>query len=68
MKALSITVTCLAAVWIGGCASLSQESKLNTFLDKHETKVMPLQKEAALAYWRAATSGKAEDYDKKTGA
>jgi peptidyl-dipeptidase A len=63
MKALSITVTCLTAVWIGGCASLSQESKLNTFLDKHETKVMPLQKEAALAYWRAATSGKAEDYD-----
>jgi len=25
--------------------------------------VMPLQKEAALAYWRAATSGKGEDYD-----
>lgn len=60
MKVITI---CLTAALISGCKSITRENQLDTFLEQHVNKVKPLQKEAALAYWRAATSGKAEDYD-----
>ena len=63
MKALSAVVGCDLVTLTCGCVSFLQEDQLTTFLDQHIEKVKPLQKEAALAYWRAATFGKAEDYD-----
>jgi len=63
MKGLSAVVVCITAALIGGCTSFPQENQLDTFLDQHVNEVKPLQKEAALAYWQAATSGEPEDYD-----
>jgi len=37
---------------------------LQQFISSHVEKVKPMHKEANLAYWDAATSGKAEDYEK----
>jgi peptidyl-dipeptidase A len=47
-----------------GCAPNTKEKELQTFIDNHVAKVKPLSKEANLAYWDAATTGKEEDYDK----
>ncbi len=59
----SITILVLIAA-ISGCAQETKEKKLQTFIDNHVKKVKPLNKQACLAYWDAATSGKEEDYDK----
>jgi len=47
-----------------GCAPNAQEKDLANFIKIHERKVKPMEKEVNLAYWDAAISGKAEDYDK----
>ena len=47
-----------------GCAQNAKEKELQTFINNHVEKVKPLSKEANLAYWDAAISGKEEDYDK----
>jgi peptidyl-dipeptidase A len=40
------------------------EQKLRLFIEKHVSKVKPVQKEEALAYWDAATTGSKEGYEK----
>ncbi|OHB60021.1 MAG: hypothetical protein A2167_03825, partial [Planctomycetes bacterium RBG_13_46_10] len=37
---------------------------MQEFISAHVEKIKPMEKEANLAYWNAANSGKAEDYDK----
>jgi peptidyl-dipeptidase A len=65
MKTLSILVVTLAVcVALVGCASNQKEKQLQEFVDSHVDKVKPMHKETNLAYWDAATSGKAEDYEK----
>ncbi|MBN2589018.1 MAG: M2 family metallopeptidase [Sedimentisphaerales bacterium] len=61
LKSLTILVLITA---ISGCAQNAKEKELQTFIDNHVKKVKPLSKEAGLAYWDAATTGKEEDYDK----
>ncbi len=52
---------------ISGCSQLTpQEKQLQQFITKHLAKVKPLQKQANLAWWNAATTGKAEDYDQQS--
>jgi peptidyl-dipeptidase A len=46
-----------------GCGSNAKERKLQRFITAHEEKVKPMMKEANLASWQAANTGKAEDYD-----
>ncbi len=47
-----------------GCGSNSQEKKLTEFIQLHLQKVVPLSREANLAYWSAATTGEADDYNR----
>ena len=65
MRTLSIlVVTLTVCVALVGCASNQKEKQLQEFVDSHVEKVKPMHKETSLAYWDAATSGKAEDYGK----
>jgi peptidyl-dipeptidase A len=59
----SIMILTLSAAF-AGCAHNAKEKELQTFIDSHVEKMKPLSKEANLAYWDAATTGKEEDYDK----
>ena len=64
MRTLSIlVVTLTACVALVGCASNQKEKQLQEFVDSHVEEVKPMHKETNLAYWDAATSGKAEDYE-----
>ncbi len=47
-----------------GCGPNAQEKELQNFITTHLEKIKPLSKDANLAYWKAANSGKSEDYDK----
>ena len=74
MKAIMTAVMMsVLTVIVCGCAppfSLSQENRgakekqLDKFITTHLEKVEPMIKQANLASWDAAVSGKAEDYDK----
>jgi len=75
MKRMLIPVLMLAiCVLVIGCAPKAKqpveralnakENQLNEFITAHVATVKPMAKEAALASWDAAVSGKAEDYDK----
>jgi len=65
MRTLSVLVTILTiSVALLGCAPNLKEKQLQEFITAHEEKVKPMHKETNLAYWDAATSGKAEDYER----
>ena len=65
MRSLS-TLLCMLtiSVFLFGCAPNTQEKELEMFITAHVKKIKPMEKEANLAYWDAANSGKSEDYDK----
>ena len=52
------------SVMLFGCGHTAKEKQLERFIETHVATVEPLSTEANLAYWDAATTGKAEDYDK----
>jgi peptidyl-dipeptidase A len=65
MKTLSTLVIMLTmSIIVFGCASNAKEEELEGFITAHVEKVKPMMKEASLASWDAAISGKPEDYDK----
>ncbi|MDT8302384.1 MAG: M2 family metallopeptidase [Sedimentisphaerales bacterium] len=65
MKTLSTIVIMLTiSVVLFGCAPNAKEAELNEFITAHVEKIKPMSKEASLASWNAAISGKPEDYDK----
>ena len=65
MKPISILLTTLLlSILTAGCASTEKEAQLDQFITSHVEKVKPIAKQAALASWDAAVSGKPEDYDK----
>jgi peptidyl-dipeptidase A len=47
-----------------GCATDAKQRELETLVRAHVEKIKPMAKEANLAWWDAATSGKPEDYDR----
>ncbi|MBN2138907.1 MAG: M2 family metallopeptidase [Sedimentisphaerales bacterium] len=57
----AIVITCLI---FSGCAAQVRQEQLDHFIHVHADKVRPLAKQASLASWDAAVSGKAEDYDR----
>ena len=62
-------VLLLAAMMIFGCTRQTEEintKTFNTFIAGHLEKVEPLRREAALAYWEAATTGNEEAYDRSS--
>jgi len=60
----------LAIAGLGSFTSCSKgiEMQFKEFVDAHVAKLQPLEKEANLAYWAAALSGKEEDYKKYSAA
>jgi peptidyl-dipeptidase A len=52
------------SVVLFGCAHNAKETELDRFITAHVEKVKPMMKEVSLASWKAANSGKPEDYDK----
>lgn len=65
MKTLANMLTILTtSVFLFGCASNVKEKELESFITAHVEKIKPMAKEANLAYWKAANSGKSEDYDR----
>jgi peptidyl-dipeptidase A len=54
------------SVVLCGCARDAKEAKVQTFIHSHVEKVKPLEKEAALAYWIAATTGDPNAYDRSS--
>jgi peptidyl-dipeptidase A len=65
MKRLSIAGFMFTmSVILFGCGHTAKEKQLERFIETHVAKVEPLSTQANLAYWDAATTGKAEDYDK----
>ena len=62
LSTLVVTLTISAA--LVGCGPNQKEKQLQKFITTHVEKVKPMNKETNLAYWDAATSGKAEDYER----
>lgn len=63
-KQLSV-LSIVILITIFGCKSKSKENmeqKLSDFIKKHDSLTVSLSKEANLAYWDAAITGKDEDY------
>ena len=46
------------------CSNNRTQKQLGQFIDRHVSVLQPLSREANLAYWSAATTGKDEDYRK----
>lgn len=55
-----------AGVVLAGCTHNAKEKDLQTFVTSHVEKVKPLNEQAALAWWEAATMGEAEAYDRSS--
>ena len=65
MKTLSNLVMMLTiSVIVFGCEPITKEQQMQKFVTAHVQKIKPMDKETSLAWWDAAVSGKAEDYDK----
>ncbi|MBW8017570.1 MAG: peptidase M3 [Planctomycetes bacterium] len=55
-----LTLLCLT---IAGCQlKPTIDTKPEKFIKKHISRLKPVEKESAIAYWAAATTGKSEDY------
>jgi peptidyl-dipeptidase A len=61
---LTLIVTLAVSVIVFGCAPNARENQLQNFITAHVEKIKPMEKEANLAYWDAAVTGKSADYDK----
>ena len=53
---------CLGLLLSAGCQTVSKEKELASFVKTHVAKVEPVARRANLAYWEAATTGKAEKF------
>jgi peptidyl-dipeptidase A len=51
-------------LFLTGCGTIAKEKQLERFIEIHIAKVEPLTTQANLTYWDAATTGRAEDYNK----
>jgi peptidyl-dipeptidase A len=61
---LNLFIALLINSILFGCAPNTKEPQMQEFISAHVKKIKPMEKETNLAYWNAAISGKAEDYDK----
>src|SRR4030042_1892040 len=64
MKILSNLIMMPAiCVIVFGCTPMTKEQQMQKFITAHVRKIKKMDKETNLAWWDAAVSGKAEDYD-----
>jgi peptidyl-dipeptidase A len=65
MKRWNRTLMVLSAsVMLCGCAQNAKETELQTFIESHVDKIQPLEKQANLAWWDAAVTGRDEAYER----
>jgi len=67
MKPVTLILAVAAVVLItGSCGNKKEkmEKELTAFIQRYDSVVQPLMKDANLAYWNASISGKAEDWKK----
>lgn len=63
MKKMHYSVLLLSVILIfTTCGPTKEETAVNDFIASHLEQIKPLEKEMALAYWSAATTGKEEDF------
>lgn len=62
-KGFPALLFCLAALHLS-CDPSKEEVQLQSFFKEHLKKVKPLMMESNLAYWRAATTGEIEAFDR----
>jgi len=58
------TIASIMTLAVTGCGYNAEEQQAVDFIKSHVEVVKPLLIESNIAYWEAANSGKAEDYDK----
>jgi peptidyl-dipeptidase A len=66
---MTMLLLLVAMMTFGGCTRQTEETDaetFDTFITGHLEIVEPLQREAALAYWEAATTGNEEAYDRSS--
>ena len=56
----------MAGLVLSGCAQNAKETRLQSFITSHVETIKPLERQAALAWWEAATTGEAEAYDRSS--
>jgi len=61
---LTLTMTFIIAAFICGCGGSLEEKQAKRFITAHLQQVKPLMIETGLASWKAANTGKSEDYDR----
>jgi peptidyl-dipeptidase A len=54
----------LAPAMMSGCQTVTGEKELEHLIQAHVARVEPLSERANLAYWDAATTGEAQDYER----
>lgn len=67
MNRYTMILPAIGLLWlISGCASKQEKMKqeLTNFIRQHDSVLIPLYKQTALASWEAAVSGKPEDFKK----
>jgi len=61
---LILTMTLIIAAFICGCGGSLEEKQAEKFITTHVQQVRPLMIDSGLANWKAANTGKSEDYDR----
>lgn len=65
MQRIFIALTVFVILlFLTGCDTIAKEKQLEQFIEIHIAKVEPLETQANLTYWDAATTGRPEDYNK----
>jgi len=62
----AIVLVFVVCMCVCGCAHNAKETELQEFVTSHVEKIKPLEKEAGLAWWDAATTGAPEAYDRSS--
>jgi len=61
---LTLAMMFMIAAFVFGCGSRVEEKQAERFITAHVQQVRPLIIESGLANWKAANTGKSEDYDR----
>jgi len=61
---VKVVLLLAAALIFVSCGQNAQEKKMQKLVDDYVSQIQPLQKQAALVYWQAATTGDTASYNK----
>jgi len=63
-RSVKVVLFFAAMLMLASCGKNAQEKKMQKLVGDYVTQITELQKEAAIAYWQAATTGDKARYDK----